>query len=192
MLFFSPILPPHFFSASRRGHFLATTRLPNTSVLIGAHHVHKIAFSNFVDFIVLLMMINNHFLLTFIVFLLSGFNIEGNLSKHVFEFKVHNNYARPRDFRGSQTMYCKQKSSFYFLLSPDPALLEVVTNHATLKSFPMSSSSAKPNINFIIARFASGIMKFLNWVKDPHKDKLFEAIQCHMIIQYTALSARQS
>ena len=88
-------------------------------------------------------------------------------------------------------MYSKKRSFFFFLLSPDIESLKIVTNHPSLQPITIFSSSAKPNFNFIVARFVSGILKFLNWVDLPSKDKIFLTVRHHLLSQFTALKARQ-
>ena len=127
---------------------------------------------------------------TYVLFLLSGINLEGNIKQFPFEYSIQHNFARPKHFRGSNTMYSRKRSSFFFLLSPDIDSLKIVTNHPD-KPIAILSSSTKPNFNFLIARFVSGILKFLNWVDQPCKDKIFLTVRRHLLSQFTALKARQ-
>ena len=128
---------------------------------------------------------------TYVLFLLSGINLEDNIKQFPFEYSIQHNFARPKHFRGSNTMYFRKRSSFFFLLSPNIDSLKIVTNHPDLKPIAIFSSSAKPNFNFLIARFVSGILKFLNWVNQPCKDKIFSTVRRYLLSQFTALKARQ-
>jgi hypothetical protein len=138
-----------------------------------------------------MIIFNDYALCTYVLFLLSGLNLEGNIKQFPFEYSIQHNFARPKHFRGCNTMYSRKRSSFFFLLSPDVDSLKIVTNHRGLNPIAFSSSSAKPNFNFVVARFVSGILKFLNWVDKPNKDKIFTAVRRHILSQHAALKARQ-
>ena len=88
-------------------------------------------------------------------------------------------------------MFNTYKSSFFFLLSSDFTVPRIVTNHPGLKPIKFFSNSTRPNVNFIVANFISGIMRFLNWVDAPDKNKIFVNIRRHLIIQLKALDARK-
>ena len=172
-----------------------------TRDLIGSHHVTKISFLDFQDTATQQPTITQfHVTLTYEIFLRSGVNLEGNnnqssfkfRTRHDLEYTIQHNYARPRDFRGSNVMFNTYKSSFFFFLSTDIVAPRIVTNHPGLKPIKLSSSSSRPNFNFIVANFISGIMRFLNWVDAPDKDKIFAKIRRHLLIQHKALDARKS
>ena len=148
--------------ASRLGHFLTLSRSTVIHLPIGSHHVTKIVF-----------LINYDSIVPYVSFLRSGINLEGNLKEFSFQFSILHNHARPKDFIGSQTMFNTWHSSFFFLLSPGVDSPQIISNHSGLKPIAFSSSSAKPNLKFITARFVSGILRFLNWVDKPTRDRIF-------------------
>ena len=160
------------FIALRLGLFSAFSLCFSSFDLIGSPHVTIISFlGSHHNAFLLPMNYHTHVTYLYIVFLRSGTNLEGNnkdLSfryrlQHNFEYAIEHNYARPRDFRGSQTLFSKKRNSYFFLLSPEVSSLKIVTNHPGLKPLKISSNSARPNFNFIAAHFVSGIMRFLNW-----------------------------
>src|SRR5436853_5526044 len=145
------------------------------------------------------MIVYTHVSHLYIVFLQCGTNLEGNIKgvpfkyrlQHNFEYVIQYNYARPRDFRGSQTLFSKTRNSYFFLLSSDVNSPRIVTNHPSLKPIQFYSNSARPNFNFLVTHFVSGIMRFLNWVDLPTKDKIFSIICQHLLIQHRALITRK-
>ena len=68
------------------------------------------------------MIVYTHVTHLYIVFLQCETNLEGNIKgapfkyrlQHNFEYVIQHNYARPRDFRGSQTLFSTNRSSYFF------------------------------------------------------------------------------
>ena len=115
------------FITLRLGFFLAPSLCFFSYNFIGSHHVIKISFSDSHYNASFLSIVYTHVTYLYIVFLQCETNLEGNIKgapfkyrlQHNFEYVIQHNYARPQDFRGSQTLFSKTRNSYFFLLFPD-------------------------------------------------------------------------